>query len=81
MPLASEVGAPVLVGYRWDMIVLDEILAKVMVDELGVKTTLKILEKADDVFVAQHPESRLNVDFVRLAGAAKVYDLSLTTSK
>ena len=73
-------GASVPVGLdRWDMIVLDEILAKVMVDELGVKTTLRILEKADDVFVEQHPESRLNVDFVRLAGAAKVYDLSLTS--
>jgi hypothetical protein len=67
VPLASEVRAPVLVGYRWDMIVLDEILAKVMVDELGVKTTLRILEKADEVFVEQHPEARLNVDFVRLA--------------
>jgi hypothetical protein len=79
---AADVGASVLVGlYRWDMIVLDEILAKVMVDELGVKTTLRILEKADEVFVEQHPETRLNVDFVRLAGAAKIYDLSLTTSK
>jgi len=57
------------------MIVLDEILAKVMVDVLGVKTTLRILEKADEVFVEQHPETRLNVDFVRLAGAAKIYDL------
>jgi hypothetical protein len=58
------------------MIVLDEILAKVMVDELGVKTTLRILERADDVFVEQHPEKRLNVDFVRLAGATKIYDLN-----
>jgi hypothetical protein len=74
------VGASVPVG-RWDLIVLDEILAKIMVDELGVKTTLRILEKADEVFVEQHPETRLNVDFVRLAGAAKIYDLSLTTSK
>ena len=57
------------------MIVLDEILAKVMVDELGVNTTLRILEKADEVFVEQHPATRLNVDFVRLAGAAKIYDL------
>ena len=75
-------GASVPVGLdRWDMIVLDEILAKVMVDELGVKTTLRILERADDAFVEQHPGSRFNVDFLRLAGAAKVYDLSLTTSK
>jgi hypothetical protein len=57
------------------MIVLDEILAKVMVDGLGVKTTLRILERADDVFVEQYPETRLNVDFVRLAGAAKIYEL------
>jgi hypothetical protein len=45
------------------------------VDELGVNTTLRILEKADEVFVEQHPATRLNVDFVRLAGAAKIYDL------
>jgi hypothetical protein len=57
------------------MIVLDEILAKVMVDELGVKTTLRILERADDVFLEQYPEKRLNVDFVRLAGATRIYDL------
>jgi hypothetical protein len=39
------------------MIVLDEILAKVMVDELGVKTILRILQRADGVFVEQHPET------------------------
>ena len=63
------------------MIVLDEILAKVMVDELGVNTTLRILEKADEVFVEQHPGKRFNVDFVSLAGAAKIYDLDKREEK
>jgi hypothetical protein len=57
------------------MVVLDEILAKVMVDEVGIKTSLRILEKANEAFVEQHPGIRLNADYVRLAGAAKLYDL------
>jgi hypothetical protein len=66
---------------RWDVIVLDEILAKVMVDELGVKTTLRILEKTDEFFAEQHSGKRLNVDFMRLAGAAKIYDLDKREGK
>jgi hypothetical protein len=63
------------------MLMVDETLAKVLVDEVGIETTLRILEKAEEAFEEKHPGFDLNPTYVRMRGVAKEYEVEKNVEK
>ncbi len=53
---------------------LDEIMARAMVDEIGLDKTLNVLNAAEAMYERGYPRVRLNPHYVRAAGFAKLYD-------
>jgi hypothetical protein len=51
----------------------DEILATAMVEIIGVEKSLKVLDRAADLYRERHPSSPLNADYVETEGWVKMF--------
>jgi hypothetical protein len=51
----------------------DEILATAMVEEIGVARSLKVLDRAIELYRERRPNSGLNPDYIRTAGCVKMF--------
>ena len=59
---------------EWDMQPqFDEILATAMVEIIGVEKSLKVLDRAADLYRERHPNSPLNADYVSTEGYLKMF--------
>jgi hypothetical protein len=50
----------------------DDILATAMVEEIGVARSLKVLDRAIELYRERHADGELNPDYMRTAGCIKL---------